>query len=71
MMCEQQYQAEVMDELKQQELPKITAKDVLIYNNLMYNSAKKGSICQEVCTASETLQTSSESQNDGLESYAL
>ena len=55
-MCEQQYQAEVMDELKQQELPKITAQDVLIYNNMWYNHSKKGSLCQEQFLASEKQQ---------------
>ena len=58
MMCEQQYQAEVMDELKQQELPKITAQDVINYNNMWYNHSKKGSLCQEQFLVSEKQQTS-------------
>lgn len=54
-MCEQQYQAEVMDELKM----------------LCYNDSKKGSVCQEVFSALERLQSSSENQNDGYENFAL
>ena len=57
-MSEQQFQAEVMDELKQQELPKITALDVLHYNNIWYNHSKKGSLCQEQFLASEKQQRS-------------
>ena len=58
MMSEQQFQAEVMDELKQQQLPKITALDVLHYNNIWYNHSKKGSLCQEQFLASEKQQKS-------------
>lgn len=57
-MSEQQFQAEVMDELKQQQLPKITALDVLHYNNIWYNYSKKGSLCQEQFLASEKQQKS-------------
>ena len=64
-MSKEQFDTEIMSELYYKDLPNITSADVLRYNGIY---SEKGTVCQQIFTASEKLQSNLGNQKDGSES---